>query len=98
MNLTTDRQINAIAFRVSGRVQGVAFRWFTRQTAEELGVDGWVRNRADGDVEGEACGSAPALTSFLDRLREGPRSAVVAALDWHEVDSRSAPTGFEIRF
>lgn len=98
MNLPTDSGIKAITFRVSGRVQGVSFRWFTRKAAEKLEVGGWVRNRADGDVEGEAFGSSDALERFLDRLREGPRAAVVETLEWEPAPGLEAPLGFEIHF
>ncbi len=60
-------------FVVSGRVQGVGFRWFVRNAARELGLTGWVRNLADGRVEAEASGPPEALDAFERRLREGPR-------------------------
>ena len=98
MTKPTDTETRAIAFRVSGRVQGVAFRWFGRETAQELGVSGWIRNRADGDVEGEAFAESSALESFLGRLRQGPRSARVEDLRWEEIPDRDPTPGFEIRF
>ena len=62
---------------VHGRVQGVGFRWFIRERARELGVRGWVKNRADGAVEVEAAGDAQSLA----RLSEGPPGARVSVLD-----------------
>ena len=67
----------AIQFRVSGRVQGVGFRYATQQAARDIGVNGWVRNRRDGDVEGVAEGETTSLDAFVDWLRQGPRHAVV---------------------
>lgn len=65
---------------VAGRVQGVGFRWFALETADSLGVTGWVRNRADGGVEAEAEGTADALDEFERRLRTGNPNARVSGI------------------
>ena len=70
-----------VRFRVRGSVQGIGYRYFVLETAERLKLAGWVRNRADGDVEGEAEGEAPALQSFLEQLRTAHPWAVVASLE-----------------
>ena len=57
---------------VSGRVQGVGFRAWTRTQANSLGLTGWVRNRADGSVEVLCEGRRPLLEQFAALLREGP--------------------------
>ena len=62
---------------VSGRVQGVGFRWFVEREAATLGITGWVRNREDGRVEVMATGTPQQLGTLHDRLREGPRAARV---------------------
>jgi acylphosphatase len=62
---------------VSGRVQGVGFRWATRETAHRLSVVGFARNRPDGSVDVEAEGDEPAVAELLDWLRVGPPSARV---------------------
>jgi acylphosphatase len=62
---------------VSGRVQGVGFRWFVEREAATLGVTGWVRNRDDGRVEVMATGTREQLGALHGRLREGPRAARV---------------------
>lgn len=64
-------------FEVRGRVQGVGFRWWTRNTAQRLGINGTVRNRPDGSVEVAASGSATALASLERALRQGPPGAGV---------------------
>jgi len=69
--------VSALTFVVSGRVQGVSFRAWTEGVARSLGVTGWVRNRADGRVEGLAEGADEALATFVARLHEGPRAARV---------------------
>jgi acylphosphatase len=66
---------------VRGYVQGVGFRWFVRQRARELGVRGWVRNRADGCVEVHAEGEALALQRLRASLAAGPTGARVSAVD-----------------
>lgn len=62
---------------VAGRVQRVGFRWFTKETADALGLNGWVRNREDGTVEMEAEGTEAALDEFVERLKTGNPAARV---------------------
>ena len=64
-------------FRVTGRVQGVFFRAWTKQQADELGVTGWVRNAADGSVEGLLIGGEEVVAQLTERLHGGPPSALV---------------------
>lgn len=85
------------ALVVRGRVQGVNFRWWTRETATRLGLRGTVRNRADGAVEVHVGGSAAALSEFLDLLRTGPSHARVDSVE--EVPCSDLPSdGFRILF
>ncbi len=76
-------------YRVSGRVQGVGFRYATLRSAESLGLTGWVRNLADGDVEAEAHGELAVLERFESWLHEGPDHARVAEVTVTEVETRS---------
>lgn len=76
---------------VRGRVQGVGFRWFVRETAERIAIAGWVRNRADGTVEVAAEGEADVLARFRAVLAEGPRGASVESVDDVDDDSASDP-------
>lgn len=62
---------------VSGRVQGVGFRWFVDHEARQLGLAGWVRNNFDGSVEVLAMGSEEQLAALSRKLRQGPRAARV---------------------
>jgi len=62
---------------VTGRVQGVFFRAWTREQANELGVTGWVRNCPDGRVDAHVEGDEAAVQQLLERLRRGPPSARV---------------------
>lgn len=67
--------------RITGRVQGVGFRWFTRKAADDLGVRGSVRNRPDGSVELHAEGAGSVLERFEGRLRRGPPGARVDGIE-----------------
>ena len=83
-------------FVVTGRVQGVGFRAATRRRALALELWGWVRNRADGAVEGLAGGAPGRLEDFRRWLHEGPALARVECVDW-QLDSRSGPLkGFDV--
>ena len=84
-------------YRISGRVQGVGFRYFAERAAREMGVSGYVRNCADGTVEVYAVGDASALEIFRHRLSEGPRGAVVKAIDESEMPGSEAYEGFAIK-
>lgn len=67
---------------VTGRVQGVGFRWFVARNAEDLGVTGSVRNRSDGAVEAHLqADSGEALDRMIDRIREGPPAARVNGVE-----------------
>lgn len=57
---------------VFGRVQGVGFRFTTKQVAKELGVNGWVRNLLDSSVEIEAEGNAKKVEQFIDAIKANP--------------------------
>ena len=65
---------------VSGRVQGVGFRWFAERAARDAGIAGWVRNRSDGTVETVAEGEPDAVERYLERLRAGAPGSRVTSL------------------
>lgn len=69
--------MDTIHLEVRGRVQGVGFRWFIVEQAEELRLAGWVRNRSDGNVEIAAAGPRDALLKLEAAARSGPRGARV---------------------
>jgi len=66
-----------VAIKVSGRVQGVGFRYHTRNVALELGVRGFVVNLPDGSVYIEALAEETILDTFIQWCRTGPRHALV---------------------
>ena len=82
--------------RVTGRVQGVFFRAWTQQQANELGVSGWVRNAPDGSVEAHLSGEESAVEQLIKRLHDGPSSAVVGCVDVADIDPEPGD-GFRVR-
>jgi len=76
--------------KISGRVQGVGFRYSMAEEAERLAVTGWVRNRRDGTVEAVIDGAPDAVEAVLAWARRGPRGASVT-----EVEVVEIPESFE---
>ena len=81
---------------VTGRVQGVFFRATTRDTAENRGVDGWVKNLADGRVEAVFEGSEDAVQSMVEFCHEGSSQARVEDVDV-EYEDPEGVEGVKIR-
>jgi acylphosphatase len=77
-------------FLITGRVQGVGFRFYMQRKARELGVTGWVRNRRDGSVEAMAQGEPDAVEALTAWARRGPPSAVVAEVKTAEATGEYA--------
>ena len=83
---------------VSGRVQGVGFRWFVHRHAARLRLSGWAENLIDGRVEVVASGPDDALDELEGLLRRGPSHADVTALDITELPPAAVGrSGFDIR-
>ena len=85
--------------RISGRVQGVGFRHFTRQNAQDLGIKGWVKNLSDGDVEAVLVGNKDNVLEMLEKLKQGPRMARVDDLSVDEESEtlQESFDGFSVR-
>ena len=81
---------------VTGRVQGVGFRWFVRERAARLDLAGWVRNLADGRVELEAEGEADAIGALKRDLARGPDGATVSSVDELEAGADPLERPFKI--
>ncbi|HKJ92910.1 MAG TPA: acylphosphatase [Longimicrobiales bacterium] len=92
--MSDDEQRRAV--RILGRVQGVGFRWWAWQTAQELGVRGTVRNAPDGSVEVRMAGPGEALDRFLEALRSGPPAARVERVQDASLPDGELPASFEI--
>jgi acylphosphatase len=82
--------VTRIHVRISGRVQGVGFRWFVREEARRLGLSGWVTNLPSGEVEVRASGEDRAVGRLRRALEVGPTGAQVAAVE--DVDEAAPPT------
>jgi acylphosphatase len=92
-------QRNARRFLVSGNVQGVGYRYFAMDAAEQLGVSGYVRNLADGRVEAYAIGTLPQLRQFACELRRGPRFASVDVVSESEAEILADfSSGFSVNY
>ena len=81
-----------------GRVQGVWFRGFVKQSAQQLGVVGWVRNCSDGSVEAVLCGSDEAIDELLNRCRKGPPLARVDRVVSDNYSDSALFEDFQIRY
>jgi acylphosphatase len=84
-------------FLVSGRVQGVGYRFFAQDAARREGLHGYVTNHDDGTVEVKAEGEAEALERFERQLRQGPSRSRVEHVTIDDVAPDQGSTGFSIR-
>jgi len=75
---------------VTGRVQGVGFRYYTKRKADKLFLKGWVQNLGDGSVEIFVEGAVEGINAFMEWCHYGPSSAEVKKLDY----SKSNPEEF----
>lgn len=83
---------------VIGRVQGVGYRYFARQTARVMGVRGWIRNLPDGSCEVQVAANADALQRFKEELMRGPRGARVEDIEDEGLVQVPTWQGFQIVF
>jgi acylphosphatase len=79
---------SAVDLTVTGRVQGVSFRYYAEREAARLGVAGWVRNDPDGSVAAHVEGDPGAVDGFVRWCHEGPRSARVERVDVRPADDQ----------
>jgi acylphosphatase len=86
----------AILVRITGRVQGVYFRAWTRSEAEKLGLKGWVRNEDDGSVRALIVGPDAAVSAMMKRFWEGPSGAKISSVVPEEKEPSEVPAGFRI--
>ncbi|MBB3912806.1 acylphosphatase [Rhizobium fabae] len=86
----------AVQVLISGRVQGVGFRVWTRNEAMRLGLTGWVRNQDDGSVAALIAGSDNAISTMVERLKRGPAGASVSRVATETTLLEKVPTDFRI--
>ncbi len=96
MDTASRRGIVRLSATVEGRVQGVSFRYYTVERAENLGLTGWVANRPDGRVETVAEGRREELDEFLAFLRQGPPAAYVSNVVVRWLDATGEFSGFGV--
>ena len=83
--------LRAVLVRVTGHVQGVGFRAWTRSQIDGLDLSGWARNEADGSVTVAAKGPSVRVASLLERLRTGPSPASVTSVTVEDADNSAFP-------
>lgn len=83
--------------RIHGRVQGVFYRQWTVNTATDLGLQGWVRNRSDGTVEAQVQGDEAAVASLIEAARHGPPMAEVSSLEMEAVEPEDLKGFVQVR-
>lgn len=86
----------AVKARVTGRVQGVAFRTWARAEALRHGLTGWVRNEPDGSVRALLMGPAASVADMVRRMGRGPGAASVKDVQTQNAEPEPQVTGFEI--
>jgi acylphosphatase len=84
-------------YLISGRVQGVGFRYFTEAAAAREGLHGWVRNLPDGRVEIDVEGEAEAMERFERNVRHGPPGARVSDVQVDDGVPQRRESGFSVR-
>jgi acylphosphatase len=89
--------LTARRFLLSGRVQGVGFRWFVQELAAIEGVTGWVRNRPDGSVELVVQGDAESVQRIDGKVRRGPPGAKVDHVEVADEPPLDSLQSFSIR-
>ena len=83
-----------VHLRITGRVQGVGFRWFVAAEGRRLGIRGWVRNNPDGSVELEAEGTPAELGSLRAHVAKGPPASRVQSVEELIASSAELPERF----
>ena len=87
----------AVHATVTGRVQGVSFRYYAVEQARSLGVAGWVRNEPDGSVVLHAQGADDAVDALVEWCRSGPPLAKVRRVAVREA-TETAESSFDVRY
>ena len=85
-----------VNMKITGKVQGVGFRYYVLRQAQELGIRGWVSNKPNGDVEALAQGEKADLEQFIAKVKEGPSFSRVEDVSLNWVNEADQYFGFEI--
>ncbi|MFA1624173.1 acylphosphatase [Rhizobium mongolense] len=92
--MTDDRKATLV--HISGRVQGVSFRIWTKTQAQRFGLTGWVRNEDDGSVTALIAGQDAAVSAMLKQFWNGPVGASVSSVVTEQASLDEAPSDFRI--
>ncbi len=94
----SQRPDHRLSIIVTGRVQGVGYRFFSKENARVFGITGWVRNCANGNVELEAQGKKALLDQFCKVLKKGPLFGQVSELLSREIEIIRNENAFKIHY
>nr|WP_295972170.1 acylphosphatase [uncultured Bacillus sp.] len=83
---------------VSGKVQGVGYRYFSQMKAAQYGIKGWAKNHTDGSVEIIAAGSNEQLEPFIEDLRKGNPFSKINYMEITEMDHADHFPSFTIKY
>ena len=86
-----------VIMKITGKVQGVGFRYFVLRQAQELSINGWVSNKPNGDVRVLAQGEKADLERFISKVKEGPSFSRVEDVSLNWVNEAEQYFGFEIK-
>ena len=89
-------KLRTVRARISGRVQGVSYRVWTRGEAIRLELTGWVRNEDDGSVTAIFRGAQISVAVMIERLWQGPRGAAVSKVEIEDIELGDTPADFRI--
>ncbi len=84
--------------KITGRVQGVGFRYFVQKKAEESNINGWVKNMPDGSVVVMAQGDETDMNAFIDYLRIGPTMAKVHHVSKNKMPELEQFSSFQVKY
>lgn len=91
-------KVKTFKILLSGRVQGVGFRYFTESRAQKYNVRGYVRNTRDNKVEIVCQGEEEDLDQFIENVKRGPAFSVVTDVNIEEIKNCKTYSSFDIRF
>ena len=85
-----------VNMKITGKVQGVGFRYFVLRQAQKLGINGWVSNKSNGAVEALGQGKKEGLDQFISKVKQGPSFSRVEDVSLNWVNEAEQYFGFEI--
>ncbi|MBX3575783.1 MAG: acylphosphatase [Rhizobiaceae bacterium] len=89
-------ELHIVRVTVTGRVQGVNFRRWTKRHAEALNIRGWVRNEPGGSVAALLAGRREDVDALVAKMHKGPAAARVATVSVEDAPDEPAPVGFDV--